>query len=82
MIEINEGSIDLNFFENSAIRFCQKFNFGTNLIINDISKVIAMNSQTVKNILLKSNFSMDNDKSNFIEEEFLKNRTLEKLEKS
>ena len=81
MIEINEGSIDLNFFENSAIRFCQKFNFGTNLIINDISKVIAMNSQTVKNILLKSNFSMDNDKSNFIEEEFFEKQNFRKIRK-
>ena len=82
MIEINEGSIDLNFFENSAIRFCQKFNFGTNLIINDISKVIAMNSQTVKNILLKSTNTMDNHKSNFIEEEFFEKQNFRKIRKS
>ncbi len=81
MIEINADSIDLNFFENSAMRFCQKFNFGTNLVINDISKVIAMNNQVVKNILLKSNFSIDDDRHNFIEKEFFEKQNFRKIEK-
>ena len=51
-IEINEDNIDLSIFENSTFKFFQKFEFGSNLILKDISKVTALKYQTVKNILL------------------------------
>ena len=80
-IEINEDNIDLTFFENSTIRFFQKFKFGANLILNDISKVTALENQTLKNILLKSNFSLDNDRNNFIEEKFFDKQNFRKIKK-
>ena len=80
-IEINEVNINLTFFENSTIRFFQKFEFGANLILNDISKVTALENRILKNILLKSKFSAENDKNNFIEEEFFDNQKFRKIKK-
>ena len=41
-IEINQNYSKI-FFENSALKFMQKFKFGTDLIIKDISKITAIN---------------------------------------
>ena len=79
-IEISDNNININFFENSAFRFFQKFDFGTNLIINDISKVIALKNQTVRNILNNSSFSKE-DMNNFIEEELFDKQTFRKIKK-
>lgn len=79
-IEISDNNININFFENSAFRFFQKFDFGTNLIINDISKVIALKNQTVRNILNNSSFSKE-DMNNFIEGELFDNQTFRKIKK-
>ena len=80
-IEINEDNINLIFFENSSIRFFQKFKFGANLILNDISKITALENRTLKNILLKSKFSAENDRNDFIEEEFFDNQKFRKIKK-
>ena len=48
--------VKFSFFENSTLRFCQDFEFGSDLIINDISKIIAFKSETTNKILLNSNF--------------------------
>ena len=80
-IEINEESIDIIFFENSSLRFFQKFNFGTNLILNDISKVIALKNQIIKKILVKSNFSKDENNGSFIEREFFIDQNYRKIKK-
>ena len=79
-IEISDNNININFFENSAFRFFQKFDFGTNLIINDISKVIALKNQTVRNILNNSSFSKE-DMNNFIEGELFDKQTFRKIKK-
>ena len=80
-IVINEDNINLTFFENSTIRFFQKFEFGANLILNDISKVTALENRILKNILIKSKFSTENDRNNFIEEEFFVNHKFRKIGK-
>ena len=48
-IEINKRFIQLIYFENSSLKFTQSFDFGTEIIINDISKIIALK----KKLLIK-----------------------------
>ena len=79
-IEMNENNVNLSIFENSAFRFFQNFEFGTNLIINDISKVIALKYQTIKSILLKTSFK-NNDNDNFLDKEFFDNQNFRKIKK-
>ena len=68
------------FFENSTLRFCQDFEFGSDLIINDISKIIAFKSETTNKILLNSNFTRINN-SDFIEKSISKTKILENKKK-
>ena len=65
-----------NFFENSALRFNQTFNYGLNLIINDISKVTSL-KMDYKKYFTKFKLLEENIKNDFIEEEFLMAKILE-----
>ncbi len=80
-IDIGENIIDISFFENSALKFSQKFQFGTNLILNDISKIIALDRKTVKNILKNSNLSENNTENDFVEKNFFENLNFRKIKK-
>ena len=51
-IELNKNDAEIFFFENSSLKFCENFKFGTDLIIQDISKIIALDYDLVKNILV------------------------------
>ena len=53
-ISINKDNSNVIFFENSSLKFIQNFNFGSNLIINDISKVISLDKGIILDILLNS----------------------------
>ena len=81
-IDLYDDNIDLIFFENSALRFNQTFNYGLNLIINDISKVTSLKNGTIKSILQNSNFLEENIKNDFIEEEFFKGQNFRKIKKN
>tara|TARA_B100000886_G_scaffold230946_1_gene161207 strand:+ start:297 stop:1490 length:1194 start_codon:yes stop_codon:yes gene_type:complete len=80
-IQIDEDNMDISFYENHSFKFFQKFNFGTNLILNDISKVVALKKQTIKNIIHKLNFSENYNKTDFIEKEFFDNQNFRKIKK-
>ena len=80
-VEIYENYINISFFENSTLRFFQKFNFGSNLIINDISKVVALNKQIVRNILINSDFSKNFKDNSFVEKEFFEDQNFRKIKK-
>ena len=76
-IDINETHTEIFFFENSVLKFSQNFQFGTKLITNDISKVIALDTNIVNNILQNSNISQQS-KKNLLRETSLKIKILEK----
>ena len=80
-IDIYEDNINIIFFENSALRFNQTFNFGLSLIINDISKVTSLKNGTIKSILQNSNFKGENIKNDFVEEKFFTGQNFRKIKK-
>ena len=67
---MSKKNSELIFFENSALRFVQDFKFGTNLILNDISKIIGLDTKSVENVLINSKFSKENITSEYIERKF------------
>ena len=69
-------------FEKSALKFVQNFKFGSKLILKDISKVIAIKEEILKEILFNNNSLNENPKNEYLEEDFLKIKTLEKLRKN
>ncbi len=70
LIKINNHNSKISFFENASLKFEQVFKFGTDIILNDISKITSLNKENVKLILNKINFvkSLGNDE--IIEKEF------------
>ena len=80
-VEINENDIEIIFFQNSALKFVQSFKFGSNLILNDISKVIALNTQVIRKILMNSNFSNRKLDTELVEKEFFDNNNYRKIRK-
>ena len=56
LVNINENVSQINLFENSSFRFKENFNFGSKIILNDISKVCSLDHKTIENILLDNNF--------------------------
>ena len=81
-IDINETHTEIFFFENSVLKFSQNFQFGTKLITNDISKVIALDTNIVNNILQNSNISQQSKEKEFIERDFFKDQNFRKIKKS
>ena len=80
-IQINENDTELIYFENSALKFVQNFKFGSNLILNDISKVTGLNNDTIKKILLSFKFSDKNLDLEIVEKEFFKSQNFRKIRK-
>ena len=56
-IEINKKNLQIIFFENSALKSVEDFNFGSEIIINDISKVFGLKNDMIINFLSKFDFS-------------------------
>ena len=81
-VEINEKNSKIFFFENSALKFMQKFKFGTDLIIKDISKITAINYESTINILNKSNFSNNKSEEEYVEKDFFVNQNFRRIKKN
>ncbi len=81
-VNINLNNIKIIYFENSSIKFEQNFKFGSNLIINDISKVIGLNTEIVEKILINSKFTKKKINDEFIEKEFFEDYSFRKIKKS
>ena len=74
---LNENDSNLTFFSESAFCYFQKFNFGSDIIFKDISKVCSIEISKVKNIISENNFvilseNMYVDKKYFDENNFRK----------
>ena len=80
-IQINENETELIYFENSALKLIQNFKFGSNLILNDISKVTGLKNHTIKKILLDLKFSDKNLDTEIVEKEFFETQNYRKIRK-
>ena len=80
-VELKENYSKIFFFENFSPKFIQEFDFGTNLIINDISKITNLDNQTVRSILTKSELSRGDLSNIDVEKEFFKETNFKKIKK-
>lgn len=80
-VEIREKKSRIIFFENSSLIFSQEFDFGSDLIIRDISKVIGLKIENVKDILTSLSFEKENIKNEYLEEKFFFNHNFKKIKK-
>tara|TARA_B100001057_G_scaffold139407_1_gene139058 strand:- start:2180 stop:3376 length:1197 start_codon:yes stop_codon:yes gene_type:complete len=80
-IKINENSSKIFYFENNSLKYEQNFEFGTNIIIKDMSKIISLNTEVIKNILDKIELSSNFAEDDFIEEKFFNKKVYRKIKK-
>ncbi len=80
-IRIDKTNTEIFYFENLSLKFFQTFKFGTDLIINDISKIIALDVEKVKDIIINSDFSKKNIENDLIEKRFFIEQNFRKIKK-
>ena len=70
--------LNLIFFDDSAFCFFQKFNFGSDIILKDISKICSLDISNVRKIILGSNLkTLDNN--NYVDKEYFKQNKYRKI---
>lgn len=80
-VKVNKKNSQIVYFENSALKYTQDFKFGSDLVLNDISKVVGLKIEDIKNILQDSNFN-NFDSESFLEKKFFQNQSFRKIKKS
>ena len=80
-IKINNNNSQIFYFENDSLKFEQNFDFGSDLIISDISKITSLKIDSIKKIInnIKSNKGISNDE--LVEEELFENENYRKIKK-
>ena len=81
IIKINSINSKIIYFENNALKFEQNFKFGTEIIIQDISKIISLKKSTVQKILNKIELNEKTIESEFIESELFVEDNYRKIKK-
>jgi cell division protein FtsA len=80
-IKICENNSKVFYFENNSLKFEQKFNFGSNLIAKDISKITSLKLDVVRNIISNTQFTKDTLKDELIEKFLFENENYIKIKK-
>tara|TARA_A100001015_G_scaffold249151_1_gene286946 strand:+ start:2153 stop:3346 length:1194 start_codon:yes stop_codon:yes gene_type:complete len=81
-IQIEDYNSKIFYVENNAIKFEQKFNFGTEIIVNDICKITSLENTSVKNIISENkNIHKVLDKD-LIEEKYFNEQQYRKIKKN
>ena len=78
-IKINKKNSKIFYFENNSLKFEQNFTFGTDIIINDISKVTSLKTDTVKIILNKIDLRNDITENELIKKELFAGDVFRKI---
>ena len=80
-LEINHERSSIFLFENNALKYEQVFNFGNDIIINDISKITLLKKENIKDILESNEFKNEFLNDDLLEEKFFKGEKSRKLKK-
>ncbi len=80
-IEIDEDNSKVLSIENDTIKSEQKFNFGSNMILKDISKITALDLDISKKFIDNNKFSKNLEDSALIDENYFNNSKYRKIKK-
>ena len=84
-ISMNKNNIKLVLFKKSSCVFFQSFNFGSEIIINDIAKVCSLKKDNIFNILSDisfNNFQDGENKQDYLDIKYFKDESFRKISKS
>ena len=80
-VQMNDKKSKLFYTENNSIKYEQKFNFGTEIILNDICKITSLSNDEVKNIISENKNISNITDTDLLEEKFFKNTQYRKIKK-
>ena len=80
-ITMNKNSSKIFYFENNSLKLEQCFNFGTDIIIQDISKITSLKIDTVKTILDQIEVNENMSDNELIDEKFFTECSYRKIKK-
>ena len=80
-IKIDKNNSQIFYFENDSLKFEQNFDFGTNIIARDISKITALKIDVVKKIINNNKLSDKIAEDEFIEKELFDEENYRKIKK-
>ena len=80
-VKINKNNSQITYFENDALKFYENFNFGSELVLKDISKVTSLKINTVKKIIDKTDLTLSNNKDELIEKYLFNEENYIKIKK-
>ena len=80
-VHINDTQSKIILFENNSLKFVQEFNFGTNIIIQDVCKITSLSKDIVRRVLNEIKFNVDIPENELISEDFFKNEIYKKIKK-
>ncbi len=80
-IKINNNNSQILYFENNSLKFEQNFNFGSDIVIRDISKITSLRADTVKKIINDNILANEIENDVLIEKKFFENENYIKIKK-
>ena len=80
-IQMSQSNTKIFYVQNDSIKFEQKFNFGTEIIEKDISKVTSLKIEEIKKIIQKNSNIKNTLETDYIEDEYFKNKNYKKISK-
>ena len=78
-IDLKKNFSHLSYFENQSYRYSQKFKFGTEVIINDISKVCSLPQNKVKLLLKEINFNVSFNDNEYLNKKYFDENKFRKV---
>ena len=80
-IQFEDKKSYVSYFYNGSYVLSQDFDFGTDIILSDVSKVCSLTMDTVKEIISEADFSKinKNEENIFLEKKFFKNDLFRKI---
>ena len=80
MIDLGLTKSSISVFENLSFKYYESFNFGTNVVSTDVSKVCALKLDNVFNFFKEINFNQVNkEDENFLSEKFFVGENFRKI---
>ena len=80
-LEIRDNYSKLFYFENDALKYIQSFAFGSEIIINDISKIVSIRKSNLRKLIKKNIFKNDISENELVEKEYFDDTIYRKVKK-
>lgn len=78
-IDLRKNFSQISYFEKHSYRYSQKFKFGTEIIINDISKVCSLSQNKVNLLLKEINFSVSFNDNEYLDKKYFDENKFRKV---